>query len=273
MPANPEQPGLLLVGHGTRSGLGTGEFLALAELIGRQLPAVAVEPSFLELNEPAIGQALARLVERGARQVVVVPLLLFAAGHAKRDIPAAVEAAAKKCEFRGTVQQAGHLGCAAAIVELSRLRFIQSLQGHSEIPAERTCLVLVGRGSHDESAIAEMHHFAELRACESPVGGVEVAFLAMAQPSVQDVLPQVAAQNWQRIVVQPHLLFHGDLYDALRLRVQAMSAQHWQQQWILAPYLGADLRSGGPATDFLVAALLQRYRWAAIRVVAPRGDG
>jgi sirohydrochlorin cobaltochelatase len=277
MPAKLDRPGLLLVGHGTRSPVGTGEFLALAGLVGQRLAGVPVEPAFLEMNEPSIRQALARLFERGARQVVVVPLLLFAAGHAKRDIPAAVEAAIRADSqfvsdaYRRTTL-ADHLGCSAAILELSRLRFTQSLQGLPPIAAERTCLVLVGRGSHDESAIAEMHHFAELRAGAEPLGGVEVAFLAMAQPQVQDVLPQLAARDWQRIVVQPHLLFHGDLYDALARRVQALAAQYSQQQWLLTPYLGEALPSG-PAAELLVAAILQRFGAAAIRVVAPPGDG
>ena len=94
MPPSAIHTGLLLVGHGTRSRQGEGEFLEVAEQVSRRLTGVCVEPACLELTELTIPQGVSRLVERGARQIVVVPLLLFAAGHAKRDIPAAAEAAA-----------------------------------------------------------------------------------------------------------------------------------------------------------------------------------
>jgi sirohydrochlorin cobaltochelatase len=250
MPAEP--PGLLLVGHGTRSKLGRQEFLALAASVARQAAAVAVEPAFLELAEPAIRQGLSRLVERGARQVVVMPLLLFAAGHAKDDIPAAVQAAADELGLpRGSIRHAEHLGCEEHILKLSRLRFTEALQGQPSVPAEQTCLLLVGRGSRVESATGEMKEFARLRDANA------VAFLAMAQPAVTDILPALAEQNWRRIVVQPHLLFHGELLDRLHAQVQAIAVQHAEQQWIVTSYLGQGL-AAGVDNELLAEAVFRR---------------
>src|SRR5258707_5141020 len=97
--------GLLLVGHGTRDAAGLDEFAVVVERV-RVAASEPVEGCFLELARPTIGEGLARLVDRGVRRVTVVPVLLFAAGHAKRDIPAAVEeAAARHPEI--TVRQAG----------------------------------------------------------------------------------------------------------------------------------------------------------------------
>ena len=278
MSPSPIQTGLLLVGHGTRSRQGEREFLEVAEQVARRLTGVCVEPACLELTEPTIQQGVSRLVERGARQIVVMPLLLFAAGHAKRDIPAAVEAAARELNVAQlTFHYASHLGCDARIVQLSRQRFTESLQGRAEVSADRTCLLLIGRGSHDDSASAEMHHFAQLRAENSPVGGVAVAFLAMARPAVQDVLSQLAAQDWRRIVVQPHLLFHGELLDQLHERVAAAGTANPRQEWILTPYLAQGIAADHSVGERLVGAILHRFRQAAgeaaIRVVAPGGDG
>lgn len=277
MPPSPIQTGLLLVGHGTRSRQGEGEFLEVAEQVARRLTGVCVEPACLELTEPTILQGVWRLVERGARQIVVVPLLLFAAGHAKRDIPAAAEAAARELNVaRLTLHYASHLGCDARVVQLSRQRFTESLQGRPEVSADRTFLLLVGRGSHDDSASAEMHHFAQLRAENSPVGGVAVAFIAMAPPAVQDVLSQLAEQDWQRIVVQPHLLFHGELLDQLQRLVAAAGVRNPRQEWILAPHLAQGIAAGSSVGEQLVGAILHRFgqaREAAIRVVGPERDG
>jgi hypothetical protein len=79
----------------------------------------------------------------------------------------------------------------------------------------------------------------------------------MAQPAVDDVLPALAAQNWQRIVVQPHLLFHGELLDRLHAQVHAIAASNPQQEWIVVRYLGAGLAAGAD-NRLLADAILQR---------------
>jgi sirohydrochlorin cobaltochelatase len=264
----------LLVSHGTRSRRGAEEFRALAEVVARQVPEVSVQPAFLELTEPTIEQGVARLVERGAQRIVIVPLLLFAAGHAKRDVPAAVETAVKDLNAGHlTLQYARHLGCAEPIVELSRQRFTESLHGRPDVAAARTCLLLVGRGSRDDAATAEMHEFARLRAEKAPVGGTAVAFLAMARPAVQDVLPQLAARDWRRIVVQPHLLFHGELYDELCEQFATVAAANRHQDWIVSGYLAQGIGPEDSAGPLQAGAILQRFHEAAIRVVVPGADG
>ncbi len=88
--ATAQGEGVLLVGHGTRDDVGAGEFLATAELVREALREHLVEACFLELRKPDLAAGFSRLVQRGARRVAVVPMLLLAAGHANRDIPAIV---------------------------------------------------------------------------------------------------------------------------------------------------------------------------------------
>jgi sirohydrochlorin ferrochelatase len=283
----PAKTGILLVGHGTRSQRGIVEFLRIAELVAGQATPLPVEPAFLELSEPTIQVGLGRLIERGVRKVVVAPLLLFAAGHAQRDIPCAVADAlavlgAADC---ATSVMAGHLGCHSAILEVSGLRFTESLLDRPAVAAGQTCLLFVGRGSPDESATAEMHEFARLRAKLIPVAESHVAFLAMARPAAGDLLTQLAAGNWRRIVVQPHLLLHGELYENLLAQVANMRDKQGVTEWIVTSYLAgssarslpgstADNSTGGAGPDELVArAMLARIAAACpaagIRVVAP----
>src|SRR5438876_10639298 len=93
-PQTTKEQGLLLIGHGTRSESGVRQFLEVADRVAEQAPDQIVEPAFLELAEPSIETAISRLGDRGARSFVTVPLLLFAAGHVKRDIPEAIRQAA-----------------------------------------------------------------------------------------------------------------------------------------------------------------------------------
>jgi sirohydrochlorin cobaltochelatase len=254
--------GVLLVGHGTRSARGKQEFLTLAPVVA-QRAGLPVEAGFLEMAEPTIATATARLIDRGTRHIVVAPLLLFAAGHAKDDIPRAVASALTALGANDvTSQQAKHLGCHRAIVDLSNRRFTESLQVLHPLSAADTCLLLVGRGSRDESATAEMHEFARLRAQQSPVGGTSVAFLAMAQPRIQPTLRELGQHGWKRVVVQPHLLFHGDLHDTLSSAVESCRKEWPKTEWALAPYLGMGLAEDRPVRDLLCAAIGERIRAA-----------
>src|SRR3712207_5595023 len=81
-------PALLVVGHGRRDPRGAEEFHELISLIRAREPVLRVEGGFIELSRPPISECVNRLVEGGSREICAVPLMLFAAGHAKGDIPA-----------------------------------------------------------------------------------------------------------------------------------------------------------------------------------------
>ncbi|MBM4059333.1 MAG: hypothetical protein FJ275_14025, partial [Planctomycetes bacterium] len=116
----PPRCGLLVVGHGTADEVGAAETARVAALVAAALPGVPVTLGFLEVIGPTIGDGLAHLAARGCHEVVATPLLLFEAGHAKRDVP---EAIAGPAAARGmTVRLAGPLGCHPAIVRLSVAR-------------------------------------------------------------------------------------------------------------------------------------------------------
>jgi sirohydrochlorin ferrochelatase len=52
--------------------------------------------AFLELAPPSIPEALESAVRTGAREVVVIPLMLFPGRHAVHDIPALVNETARR---------------------------------------------------------------------------------------------------------------------------------------------------------------------------------
>lgn len=232
--------GVLLVGHGTRDPQGVAAFLALAERVAETRPQVAVEPCFLELAEPDIPAGVRRLVEQGVEQIVVMPLLLFAAGHARRDVPNAV---AEALQPWPTIRwrQAEHLGAHPAIVQQSHLRYQEALSGRSHVAGEQTILVLAGRGSFDASATLEMQTFAGTLPQASQVATCEVCFYAMAKPSLEETLEhlEVSVAAGTRIVVQPHLLFRGLLLDGIRDAVARHAERRPDCEWILCDPLGA----------------------------------
>src|SRR5689334_574150 len=85
--------GLLLVAHGSVCARSALEMQALAGLVARALPDVAVDVGYLEMSEPPAGPVADWLVAAGCRRIVVLPLMLLGAGHAKSDVPAVVHEA------------------------------------------------------------------------------------------------------------------------------------------------------------------------------------
>ena len=98
---------------------------------------------------PDVAQGVARALSGGAKRLIVLPALLFAAGHAKDDIPAAVRAALGN---RRDVEllQIGALECHPAVVEQSTRRFDEALAAQpSPAALDDMLLLMVGRGSSD----------------------------------------------------------------------------------------------------------------------------
>ena len=231
--------GVLLIGHGTRDSVGTSQFFELATLLANRLRPLAVQSALLEFQEPTIGQAWEALVSRGVQHVHVAPLLLFAAGHAKRDIPdTLIECQAKTPGI--LFDQARPLSRHPAMIELAQLRLASALC-KSKAAADRTAVVMVGRGSHDPCAQADMRVLAEVVSRRVDVGLVATAFYAMANPRLPEVMEQLASSGrYDTIAVQPHLLFEGRLFQAILGQIEEASKRHPSIQWIHSEYLGPD---------------------------------
>lgn len=212
--------GLLLVGHGTRDPRGQQEFFQVATQLRMLCRGMHVEPCFLELASPAIDEGIAVAYRSGVRRLTVMPLLLFAAGHAKRDIPAAVEQALAPYADLQLVGFANALDCHPAIVWLSEMRYRQSLCGREPVLPEDTALVMIGRGSNDTAATMRMRALADLRLQRTPVGRLDVGFIAMQSPTLAESLQMALDSGCRRIVLQPHLLFQGELLDQVRLAAE-----------------------------------------------------
>lgn len=246
-----EAPGLLVVGHGTRDPAGIAEFQETVERVARRLPHAIVEGGFLELATPTIAAAYDRAIERGARQIAAAPLVLFAAGHAKQDIPAVLAAAASKHGLP-IPRQLPHLGCHPAIVRLSVQRYDEAVAQLSGIADSHTLLLMVGRGSTDSQANSEMARFARLRWEARRIGWYESCFTALTEPSLERAMAMCARLPFRRVVVQPHLLFQGELLHSIRHTIETQSRRWPDIEWVATEHLGPD--------ELLVDAVVEEVR-------------
>jgi sirohydrochlorin cobaltochelatase len=220
----PTPPALLIAGHGTRDEAGAEAFRSFVRELGRRHPELPVAGGFIELSPPPLGDAVGELVERGVRRFAAVPLMLVSAGHAKGDIPAAL--AREKERHPGISYTYGRpLGPHPSLLAVLERRLGQALQGTDWDPSEVTVL-LVGRGSTDPDANAEVHKAARLLWEGRGYAGVEPAFVSLAAPDVPTGLDRCAKLGARRIVVLPYFLFTGILPDRVREQTQTWAAAH-----------------------------------------------
>lgn len=236
--------GVLVIGHGTADPVGAAETRQVAATVASLMPDVPVELGFLEVIAPTIGDALARLAARGCRSIVAAPLLLFAAGHAKRDVPEAVAVAAAAHGM--SVRQTDAFGEIHEIVELSQTRRREAVATRGPVGAAATVLVMIGRGSSDPEAATQLRSFTEATldaAGSARPRRVELGFVAAARPRLDEAIATAcdpADAQVRRIIVQPHLLFRGHVEDQVNDAVASGRVQRPDIEWIQVPRLGAD---------------------------------
>lgn len=247
--------GLLLIGHGTRNLAGQEQMRQVHRQFAELMAPSPTQVAFLELAEPTIEQAMWRLAQQHVTHCLAVPALLFAAGHALQDIPAELERAGRVSQI-DLVGQTTPLETSSAVLELSALRFRQTvcLPLQSELSDSQQCLnscqnsfcpgialAMIGRGSRSDEATEKMRVFARLRQRLTPVSQCEVGFVFAQSPSVPEVLQKIAASPHQTLVVQPHLLFEGELIEQLRKQVEDRQQEDPHRRWLITPTLGTDI--------------------------------
>ncbi len=229
--------GVLVVGHGTRDTIGQAQMRNLACQMAGQLAPIPTDLGFLELAEPSIAAGIDRLAAVGVRELVVVPVLLFRAGHADHDIPDAVKEAADRHEMRVRLQT-DPLELQPSVLALSAERFRQALSECPLAENDRIHLAMIARGSSSETAAEKMRQFTLSRIELTPVATHTIGYVAVRKPNVQETLELLSQSDADVLVVQPHLLFEGEVYRSIGEAVkerQRADGRRWFVTQVLGP--------------------------------------
>jgi sirohydrochlorin ferrochelatase len=158
-------PALVALAHGSRDPRSAETITALVEEVRALRPDLRIEPAFLELSKPSFQTVVNKLVRARYDEIVVVPLLLTDAHHAKVDVPEAVAAATARHEGL-KIRSTSILGMEASFLEVLDLRMREALKA-SRV-RELDALVLAAAGSSDALANQAV---ARLARTASPVAG------------------------------------------------------------------------------------------------------
>ena len=230
------KPAVLFVGHGSRDSEGTQEFCQLVEEFRSADPERIVEHGFLEFARPVITDAVAQCVVRGARTVAVLPGMLMAAGHAKNDIPSEIHEAGRKYpDVR--FHYGRHLHLHSKILELCRLRIEQTLSAARPLDRKDTLLLVVGRGSSDPDANADISKLARILWEGMGFGWAAAAYIGVTNPLLPEALERCHRMGFARVVVFPFFLFTGVLEKRIRCLTAEFAQRHPEGEFLCTGYL------------------------------------
>ena len=233
----PDGPiGVLVCGHGSRNRLAVAEFAQLAQGLQALLPAVPVEYGYLEFTRPILRDGLEALRAKGVTHVLAVPAMLFAAGHAKNDIPSVLNTYAAETGLR--IDYGRELGVDLKMIQAAGARIREALeQAGDAVPLHDTLLVVVGRGSSDPDANSNVAKVTRMLVEGFGFGWGETVYSGVTFPLVEPGLRHVVRLGYRRVVVFPYFLFSGVLVSRIQQHTDRVAEDHPDVEFVKASYL------------------------------------
>ena len=181
-------------------------------------PGLPVEAAFLDHNGPDLATVVGRLAQGGRREIVVVPLFLTSAYHARVDSPAVLDRVHERHPDI-SLRLADVVGSVPLLLTALDERLDDALRSFRTIIPD--ALVLASAGSSDTAANLAISKLARLwgRRHDLPAG---VAFASTVSPSAADAVRRWRRAGCRRVVVGSMFIAPGMLPDRVRgLALQA----------------------------------------------------
>ncbi|MGB7285931.1 MAG: sirohydrochlorin chelatase [Salaquimonas sp.] len=229
--------GIMICGHGSRNQNAAKEFATLSEGLKARYPDAAIEYGYLEFCNPVIHSGLDALKARGVTQVLAVPGMLFAAGHAKNDIPSVLNTY-QAANPDMSIKYGRELGVDLKMIRAASER-IEAAIASSDKQVERheTLLMVVGRGSSDPDANSNVSKVMRMLWEGMGFGWAETCYSGVTFPLVEPGLEHAAKLGYKRIIVFPYFLFTGVLIKRIYSYTDVVAERYPDIEFLKAGYL------------------------------------
>jgi len=227
---------ILLVGHGSREKSGNEEIEEFADEWRKRRPDDRIEVCFIEFADPLLDEGLDRAAA-GSQRVIVVPLILGAAGHVKMEIPHHIADARKRHPDMQFIT-AKHLGAGKQVLKALKAQLRKAMQELDAPDARNTGVVLLARGSSDKVANGEVAKMARWLFEDTDHDMVDLAFTGITFPKVESVVQRQVACGMKQVIIQPYYLFTGVLIERIARQVARLRQQYPTIAFGLAGYIG-----------------------------------
>lgn len=211
-------PALIALAHGSRDPRSAATITALVNATKALRSDLRIERAFLDLAKPNFQTVVDRLVKAGFEEIVVVPLLLTEAFHARVDVPEAIAEATTRhpgLQIRATEV----LGLEPRFLEVLDERLREALSGARV--RELDALVLAAAGSSDPLANQAVARLARLWGAHHKLP-VTAAYASSAPPATGEAVRAFRAEGRRHIAVASLFLAPGNLPDrAAELALEA----------------------------------------------------
>ena len=229
--------GVLICGHGSRHKLAVQEFALLAKEIKAILPEIPVEYGYLEFARPIITDALDRLREQDVQKVIAIPAMLFAAGHAKNDIPALLKSYSKRTGL--VIEYGRELGINSLMIGAAGARIKEIIDSKPDFPKSDTLLVVIGRGSSDPDANSNVTKITRMLVEGLGMAWGETFFSGVTFPLVEPGLRYSVKLGFKRIIIFPYFLFSGVLVNRILKYTKKVANENPGIEFLNASYLSS----------------------------------
>ena len=227
----------LLIGHGSRDQESNEEFLTLVSDLRRKRTGQQIDAAFVELAEPNMKTVLESYGDPLPKKVWILPLLFFAAGHSKTEIPEVIREARLRSphvEFH----YGSPLGIHPILLDIVHERVAQEEKNTAALPKEKTAILLIGRGSSDPDANGDLFKVSRLFWEQHRYGSVETCFIGVTQPDLPGGIKRCVQLGARRIIAIPYFIFTGVLIK----RIQGIVSDHQkiypEVEILMGDYLG-----------------------------------
>ena len=230
-------PAILVIGHGSRSVSAVREFYQVADQLQKRFPKRLIETGFLEFARPVIADGLASLLAQGATDIIALPGMLMAAGHAKNDIPSEINTL-MSINPEVKLRYATELGVNANMIRAAAARIEEAeVQFGDDYNRKDTLLMVVGRGASDADANSNICKITRMLEEGMGFGWATTSYSGVTSPLVDEALDRVHRMGFKNILLFPYFLFSGRLIDRIYQWADDYQQAHPEVQLVKAGYL------------------------------------
>ncbi|MCK5122315.1 MAG: sirohydrochlorin chelatase [Methylococcales bacterium] len=230
---------ILLVGHGSRDPNGNKEIEQFADNWKTQHPEWRIKVCYIEFADVLLDEGFDNAAKNTSK-VLVIPLILNAAGHVKMEIPEHLEKARLRhpdVEFI----YGKHLGVSMTTLKVITRRLTQVMDTIAMPDPKTTGVILLGRGSSDKIANGEVAKLARWVQEETHHDLVDIAFTGITFPRLETAVQRQVKLGMTQIVIQPYYLFTGTLITRIAEQFKHLQKQYPEIRFALGDYLGFEL--------------------------------
>ncbi|MFV2060884.1 MAG: sirohydrochlorin chelatase [Gammaproteobacteria bacterium] len=232
---------VLLVGHGSRDNNGNIEIEKFSKEWKNRNPDWAITTCYIEfadiLLDDGLDIAADAATANNSNRVIIIPLILNAAGHVKMEIPHHINKARQRHTHIEFVY-ARHLGAGEPILEILKRNLKKALATIDMPDPHTTGVIILGRGSSDQFANGELAKMARWLFEKTDHEVIDIAFTGITYPRLETVVKRHQLLGMTQIVILPYYLFTGTLIERIKRQTAQLQQQYSTINFAASSYFG-----------------------------------